>query len=179
MPANILDDDGGTTEPVAGEGATGTTVVTVARAGGSVSLVSATAKYGSVTIGNTPGLSLTLSNHADTCTAISGKGETAGATFAIPGSPLSPGAFSVVSSDYVNHALPKTGEASCAVYSITDCKGTGVDDNAASGTLTITAVDATHIAGSVDVKLEDGTLSGSFDAPLCDSDASPTSDCVP
>jgi hypothetical protein len=41
-------------------------------------------------------------------------------------------------------------------------------DDATDGTLTIAAVDGSHIAGSYDLTFADGSLHGTFDAPTCD-----------
>jgi hypothetical protein len=41
-------------------------------------------------------------------------------------------------------------------------------DDATDGTITISAVDASHIAGSYALTFPDGSLQGTFDAPTCD-----------
>lgn len=43
----------------------------------------------------------------------------------------------------------------------------GRSETAQSGTVTVTSVDDSHIAADFDVTFEDGSLAGSFDAPIC------------
>lgn len=139
--------------------------------------VSAIASYRPITVGSVQGLSLSVSSNATTCTVWPGRSFTQ-FSFEIPGSPLSPGSYVVVSGDYVHHPIPSPGQATVNFSVTQDCKGMGSNDDATSGTVTISASDGSHVAGAFDVTFGDGHVSGTFDAPICTVDANAIkSDC--
>jgi len=82
--------------------------------------------------------------------------------------PAIPGTYQVVQ----RAELPSSSGLYADVL-VEACNGTGtsmatmVTDEATSGTVTVDAVDDSHVAGSVDLYFGQDHVSGSFDAPTC------------
>ncbi len=74
----------------------------------------------------------------------------------------------IVPGSYKLHHATKVGTDTVVDLETDDASGKAlVKKSATSGTVTFTAIDAVHIAGSVDVKFEHGALTGTFDVPVC------------
>jgi hypothetical protein len=74
----------------------------------------------------------------------------------------------IVPSTFKLHHATKVGTDTVVDLETDDANGKAIaKKSATSGTVTFTAIDAVHIAGSVDVKFEHGALKGTFDVPVC------------
>jgi hypothetical protein len=74
----------------------------------------------------------------------------------------------IVPAAYRLHHAKKVGTDTVVDLETDDANGKAIGKaSAKSGTVTFTAIDALHVAGSVDVKFEHGALKGTFDVPVC------------
>lgn len=122
-----------------------------------------------VAAGSAKGLDLVLSSNAATCSIFPGRSFSE-FEIQVPGSPVAVGTYTVINSS--SGVVPIQGQASVVFGTTVDCTG-GKNDAGTGGTVTITASDANHTAGSFDITFADGHVTGTFDAPVCSPEAGP------
>lgn len=138
-----------------------------------VQITSAIAHYGTVTLADVPGVWLTLSSAQNTCERLAGTTFSA-ISITMPGT-IAPGSYAVVS-DSPSAPVAQPGQATAGFDLTTNCVG-GSGSHASSGTITVTAADGSHVAGTFDIVFDGGHASGSFDAIVCDVDGQIADDC--
>lgn len=154
--------DGGAV--VADAGPSGANAVHGSVAGVSLAAASALAIDYSTSTG-APRIAIAISTHANLCSLA---GSPANATTLdldvdAAGQPsLGPGTYAI--------ATPLV--SATIVRADATCQQTLSDAHAGSGTITITTIDSTHVAGSFSLKFPSGSLDGTFDAPFCARPAS-------
>jgi hypothetical protein len=153
-----------------GEGASGTSAVTGTVGGATIATTDTTALVGPLTVtsGTTTGTAyeavVLITNQPDTCGIAESKKNPANtAILTLVVGNASP----VVAGQYPIGTL--AGTAAQAVYVAQDGQcATTTNDMAASGSITLTTVDASRVAGSFDLTFSTGDkLSGTFDTPVC------------